>query len=109
MAGKRITMRKIRDVIRLRLSTGLSIREISRRTKLRVGGIQKLLTRAAALDLRWPLPEDLNDNQLANLFYPTADTCPWRICVSSCFRQLEQTATMLLPSISIDVYDIVAT
>ena len=35
-------MRKIRDILRLRLSAGLSIREISRSTKISVGGIQKL-------------------------------------------------------------------
>lgn len=67
-------MRKLRDVLRLRLSAGLSIREINRSTKLSVGGIQKLLVRAAALELSWPLPEELDDNQLAALFYPRADT-----------------------------------
>jgi hypothetical protein len=74
MPATRITMRKIRDVLRLRLSAELSIREISRSTKLSVGGIQKLLTKATALNLGWPLPDDLDDNQLANLFYPAADT-----------------------------------
>ena len=67
-------MRKIRDVLRLRLSAGLSIREISRSTKLSVGGIQKLLSRAQALELGWPLPDEMDDNRLANLFYPAADT-----------------------------------
>jgi hypothetical protein len=74
MPGKRTTMRKIRDVLRLRLSAGLSIRAISRSTKISVGGIQKLLTKASALELNWPLPDNLDDNQLANLFYPAADT-----------------------------------
>ena len=58
-------MRKLRDVLRLRLSSGLSIREISRITKLSVGGSQKLLTQAASLELNWPLPDDLDDTQLA--------------------------------------------
>ena len=74
MPTTRITMRKLRDVLRLRLFSGLSIREISRITKLSVGGIQKLLAQAAALELGWPLPDDLDDTQLARLFYPTADT-----------------------------------
>ena len=74
MPAPRITMRKIRDVLRLRLSVGLSIREIKGSTKLSVGGIQKLLAKAKALGLTWPLPEDLDDNRLAQLFYPTADT-----------------------------------
>ncbi len=74
MTAKRTTMRKIRDVLRLRLSAGLSIREISRSTKISVGGIAKLLAKATALELSWPLPDDLDDNTLANLFYPAADT-----------------------------------
>ena len=59
MPAPRITMRKIRDVLRLRLSVGLSIREIKASTKLSVGGIQKLLAKAKALGLTWPLPDDL--------------------------------------------------
>ncbi len=74
MPNKRIPMRKLRDVLRLRLAGGLSIREISRSTKLSVGSVQKLLNRAQALDLGWPLPEDLDDGQLAGLVYPKADT-----------------------------------
>ena len=73
MPAKRITMRKIRDVMRLRYSGGLSVRQISRSTKISVGSIQKLLTTAKALELTWPLPDDMKDNQLARLFYPEAD------------------------------------
>ena len=74
MPAKRITMRKLRDILRMRLSGGCSIREINRSTKVSVGSIQKLLTKAQALELTWPLPEDLDDGQLARLFYPAADT-----------------------------------
>ena len=74
MPGKRTTMRKLRDLLRLRHAAGLSIREISRSTKLRVGGIQKLLSRAQALQLSWPLPAALDDTRSAHLFYPGADT-----------------------------------
>ncbi len=42
-------MRKLRETLRLRLQAGLSIRAISRSTKLSVGGVQKLLNRAATL------------------------------------------------------------
>ena len=66
-------MRKIREVLRLRLEAGLSIRQISASTKTSVGAIQKLLSRADALNLNWPLPEDLDDGRLAALFYPGAD------------------------------------
>jgi transposase len=74
MPVKRTTMRKIREILRLRRSAGLSIRQISASTKASVGAIQKLLTKAEALGLGWPLPPELDDNQLARLFYPGADT-----------------------------------
>lgn len=74
MPAKRTTMRKIREVLRLRLAAGLSIRKIQASTKVSVGGIQKLLARADELGLAWPLPEEIDDPALARLFYPGADT-----------------------------------
>ena len=74
MAAKRITMRKIRDILRLRLAAGLSIRQIKASTRVSIGSIQKLLSQAEQLGLSWPLPEDLDDNRLAQLFYPGTDT-----------------------------------
>ncbi len=66
-------MRKIREILRLRHAAGLSIRQIKASTKVSVGAIQKLLTRADALGLS-SLPVELDDHQLARLFYPGADT-----------------------------------
>jgi hypothetical protein len=60
--------------LRPRLSAGLSIRAISASTKVSVGAIQKLLSQTQSLQLDWPLPPDLDDSQLAQLFYPDADT-----------------------------------
>ena len=67
-------MRKIRDILRLRLAGGLSIRQINASTKVSLGSIQKLLSKATELEVGWPLPDDLNDAQLARMFYPGADT-----------------------------------
>ena len=67
-------MRKLRDVLRLRLEAGLSYRQIQASTKVSVGAIQKLMARTEELKLTWPLPPELDDNQLAGLFYPKADT-----------------------------------
>ena len=67
-------MRKIRDILRLRLAAQLSIRQINASTKVSVGAIQKLLSKAQELQLSWPLPDELDDAQLARLFYPAADT-----------------------------------
>ena len=74
MAAKRISMRKIREVLRLKFEAKLSIRKINASTKISVGAIQKLLSKANELALTWPLPSELDDTQLANLFYPKADT-----------------------------------
>lgn len=67
-------MRKIREVLRLRLSAKLSFRQISNSTKLSVGAIQKLTKQAEVAGLGWPLPVEMDDSQLAKLFYPKADT-----------------------------------
>ena len=67
-------MRKIREILRLRHAAGLSIRQIRASTKVSVGAIQKLLAKADAQGLSWPLPPALDDQQLARLFYPNADT-----------------------------------
>jgi len=74
MSTKRTTMRKIRDILRLRLAAGLSIRQIKASTKVSIGAIQKLLAKAEKEGLTWPLPPELDDSQLACLFYPAADT-----------------------------------
>ena len=67
-------MRKIREILRLRFAAGLSIRQIKDSTKVSVGAIQKLLSKAQELELSWPLPDELDDTALAGLFYPGADT-----------------------------------
>jgi hypothetical protein len=51
MATPRITMRKLRDILRLRLSSGLSIRQIQAVTKASIGLVQKLIRR----QLPWPV------------------------------------------------------
>ena len=67
-------MRQLRDILRLRLCAGLSIRQIHHSTRVSVGGVQKVLNRAKALELDWATIETLSDTQLASRFYPTADT-----------------------------------
>jgi len=67
-------MRKIREILRLRLDAGLSYRQIKASAKVSIGTCQTLIKKAEALGLTWPLPDDLDDNQLARLFYPGADT-----------------------------------
>lgn len=76
MSAKRIAMRKLREVFRLRFDAGLSIRQISASTKISVGSIQNILKLSEQHQLAWPLPEALDDQGLALLFYPRSDARP---------------------------------
>jgi lambda repressor-like predicted transcriptional regulator len=76
MSAKRIAMRKLREVLRLSYSAGLSIRKISASTKISVGSIQNILKLAVQLKITWPLPEDWDDQTLALKFYPRSDAQP---------------------------------
>ena len=69
-------MRKLREVLRLSYSAGLSIRKISASTKISVGSIQSILKLAVQLKITWPLPEDWDDQTLALKFYPRSDAQP---------------------------------
>jgi transposase len=67
-------MRKIRDVLRLHYAAKLSIRQIQTSTKISLGQIHKLLVKAEEMGLEWPLPDHLDDTQLARMFYPGSDS-----------------------------------
>lgn len=74
MPATRLTMRKIRETLRPPLEAGLSYRQISASTNISIGAIQNLLSKAETPGLSWPLPPALDDNALARLFYPGANT-----------------------------------
>jgi transposase len=60
-------MRKIRDILRLKHSAGLSLRQIARSLNLSVGVVSKYLAAARAAGLSWPLEEGLSDEDLEGL------------------------------------------
>jgi transposase len=70
MPGERLSMRKIRDVLRLRLAHGLSQRAISASVGLSIGAVNTYLGRARMAGLSWPLADDLGDAELEALLYP---------------------------------------
>ncbi len=72
-------MRKIREVLRLRLGQGLSQRAIGRSLQLSLGAVNTYLSRARMAGLGWPLPIDLDDEQLERLLYsPPSDVATER-------------------------------
>jgi transposase len=63
-------MRKIRDVIRLALGEGLSLREVGRSLDLPFTTVGDHVRRAVAAGLTWPLPAELDDRALEALLFP---------------------------------------
>jgi transposase len=63
-------MRKIREVLRLALGEELSRRQVSAASGVPLTTVNDYLRRAAAADLKWPLPGDLDDAGLEALLYP---------------------------------------
>lgn len=64
MPGERLSMRKIRYVLRLRFAQGLSQRAIGTSLQLSTGAVNVYLGRARMAGLSWPLPEGLDDAAL---------------------------------------------
>jgi len=72
MAMKRISMRKIREVLRLRSDLGMNQEDIAASVGVSRSSVGEYLRRAEAAKLNWPLPEDMSDDAVleAALFPP---------------------------------------
>ena len=70
MPGERVSMRKIREVLRLRFAQKLSQRAIGQSLSLSTGAVNSYLNRTRLAGLTWPLPDGLSDAQLETLLYP---------------------------------------
>jgi len=71
MPAERISMRKIREVLRLHHELGLSERQIARSCQLSKTSVQRYLSRAKAQGWTWPLPALLDDTQLERALFPS--------------------------------------
>lgn len=70
MPVKRLSMRKIRDVLRLRFQSGLSHRQIAHAVGVGHSTVRDYLQRAEAAGLAWPLPADMSEAQIERLLFP---------------------------------------
>ena len=64
MPRPHIAMRKIRDVLRLRLGEGLSMRQVSASTRVPIATVYDYVRRAQVAGLGWPLPDEFDDDAL---------------------------------------------
>jgi len=63
-------MRKIREVLRLRLGHRASVRDIAAACRIGRTTVNEYVHRAEAAGLGWPLAEDLSDKDLEGLLFP---------------------------------------
>ena len=69
MPATRLSMRKIREVLRLQAS-GMSNRKIAVCCGVGRSAVAEYLHRAAAAGLRWPLPPELSDTAIEQRLFP---------------------------------------
>jgi transposase len=70
MAKRRISMRKIREVLRLKWQHELSNRKIAHSCSISHSTVRDYLHRARQAGLSWPLPADFDDGALEKLLFP---------------------------------------
>ena len=70
MPAARLSMRKIREVLRLKHERGLSHRAIAQVCAIGLGTVTLYLRRTARQGLGWPLPAELDDAALEARLYP---------------------------------------
>jgi transposase len=77
MPKERLSMRTIREILRLRFEMGLSQQAIGVSCRLGTTTVHDYLTRARAAGLSWPLPAELDDAAIEALLFPA--TAPSRV------------------------------
>ena len=71
MPTERLSMRRIRDLLRLKYAQGLSDLAVTRSLGLGKGTVGNYLVRFSQAGLSWPLPPDLDDDSLELLLFPS--------------------------------------
>ncbi len=76
MAAERLSMRTIREILRLKWDCQRSNREIAQSCHIARSSVGECLARAAAAGLAWPLPPELDDGTLEARLYRRAGRPP---------------------------------
>jgi transposase len=70
MPRPRLAMRNVREVLRLALGQGLSVRDVASSLGVARSTVSDHLRRSKEAGLSWPLPDDLSDSALEHLLFP---------------------------------------
>jgi hypothetical protein len=71
MAFRRLSMRKIKEVLRLCWGNGLTARQSAKSLGVARSTLKDYLDRAKRANLSWPLPENLDESSLENMLFPS--------------------------------------
>jgi len=69
MAKERLSMRKIREILRLKYECNLTDRQIAKSCFVARSTVANYLSRTKLAGLKWPVPENLSDTDIYNLMY----------------------------------------
>ena len=72
MPTERIAMRRVREMLKLRLDAGLSLQEVAFRCSVARSTLREMMGRFEGSGLAWPLPLDLSDAELEVRLYGDA-------------------------------------
>ncbi|MFH1672831.1 MAG: IS21 family transposase [Pseudomonadota bacterium] len=73
MAGRRLSMRKIKEVLRLKWQNGCRNKQIATSCNTARSTVREYLRRAQEAGLSWPLDPNLDDTALENLLFPVRE------------------------------------
>ncbi len=76
MPGKRLSMRKIKEVLRLRYACRLSKQAIATSCGIGRTSVREYLRRAETARLGWPLPGEMSDSDLERQLFPPPPSIP---------------------------------
>src|ERR1041384_756455 len=64
LPARRLSVRKIKEVLRLKFEVGLGLRQIARSCSIGLGTAHEYLERAEAAKITWPLGAEWDDDRL---------------------------------------------
>src|SRR5947209_11767690 len=89
MPAERLSMRKVREVLRLKHALGMSLRQISEATGVGKTVVGEYVRRAGVIGITWPVPEAIDDAELERRLFPVAcETGPPRAAID--WRQVHE-------------------
>ena len=91
MAAKRLTMRQLREILRLKLGCGLAQRAVATAVNAGTGTVSEYLGLARAAGVGWPIPEELASDEALEARVFGLKEIPWpKIAFSSTKEALRE-------------------